>query len=134
MVEVAADRADGVLETLNNGVFIGGIKVTAVMEAGASGPHPRRPFTPGPRRLHPGVSGKKPRGATSGKKKLSDSALGFVYKSAPCNPRKDLRRHSRHRCAKKQSFANDPAKIGSMFMLAIFTTIRWNVSTLKRSA
>ena len=68
MVEVAADRADGVLETLNNGVFIGGIKVTAVMEAGASGPHPRRPFTPGPRRLHPGVSGKKPRGATSGKK------------------------------------------------------------------
>lgn len=68
VVEVAEDRADEVLTALNAGVFIGGMKVTMTRDGGTDPASPRRPYAPGPRRLHPGKSGKKPRGATSGRK------------------------------------------------------------------
>lgn len=67
-VEVAGEVADNVLAAFNNGVFISGVRVVMTKDGEAAAPRPRKAFAPGPRRLHPGKTGKKPRGATSGKK------------------------------------------------------------------
>lgn len=65
VVEVSAELAEGVLATLNKGVFISGVKISAKMDEGPEAP--RRLFKPGPRR-QPSAKFKKPRGATSGRK------------------------------------------------------------------
>ena len=74
VVEVSAELADHVLAILNKGVFISGVKVSVTKDDGGDGPRPRKPFKPGPRRGHPGGKfGKKPRGATSGRKAYEES-------------------------------------------------------------
>ena len=57
VVEVAVELADDVLNVLNGGVFISGVKIAAKLDGEA--PHARKPFTPGTRRQHPGKFGKK---------------------------------------------------------------------------
>ncbi len=68
LVDVSAELADALVAELNKGVFICGTKIAVKLDTRpAEGPHGRKPFAP--RRQHPGkFAGKKPRGATSGKK------------------------------------------------------------------
>lgn len=74
IVEISAEVAAHVLATLNNkGVFISGVKVSAKAADETDSPHPRKPFAPGQRRQRPGKFGKKPRGATLGRKAYSES-------------------------------------------------------------
>ena len=71
VVEITANLADDVLTVLNKGVFISGVKVTAKKVEGDS--QHRKPLSPANRRQHPGKFGKKPRGATSGRKAYLDA-------------------------------------------------------------
>ena len=71
VVEVAAELAEGVLVTLNKGVFISGVRISAKMDEGPD-PAPRRAFKPGPRR-QPSAKFKKPRGSTTGRKQFEQS-------------------------------------------------------------
>ena len=73
IVEISAELAAHVLATLNKGVFISGVKVSAKAADETDSPHPRKPFAPGQRRQRPGKFGKKPRGATLGRKAYSES-------------------------------------------------------------
>lgn len=62
VVEIAADMAEAVADVLNKGVFIGGVKVSAKVDASQTdAQHPRKTFAPGSPRRQPGKSGKKPR-------------------------------------------------------------------------
>ncbi len=71
VVEVAAELAEGVLVTLNKGVFISGVRISAKLDEGPD-PAPRRAFKPGPRR-QPSAKFKKPRGSTTGRKQFEQS-------------------------------------------------------------
>ena len=73
IVEISAELAAHVLATLNKGVFISGVKVSAKAADETDSPHPRKPFAPGQRRQRPGKFGKKPRGATLGRKAYNES-------------------------------------------------------------
>ena len=73
IVEISAELSAHVLATLNKGVFISGVKVSAKAADETDSPHPRKPFAPGQRRQRPGKFGKKPRGATLGRKAYSES-------------------------------------------------------------
>lgn len=73
IVEISAELAAHVLATLNKGVFISGVKVSAKAADETGSPHPRTPFAPGPRRQRSGKFGKKPRGATLGRKAYGES-------------------------------------------------------------
>ena len=73
IVEISAELAAHVLATLNKGVFISGVKASAKAADEPDSPHPRKPFAPGLRRQRPGKFGKKPRGATLGRKAYSES-------------------------------------------------------------
>lgn len=74
IVEISAEIADHVLATLNTkGVFISGVKVSAKAADETDAPHPRKAFAPGPRRQRPGKFGKKPRGATLGRKAYNET-------------------------------------------------------------
>ena len=73
IVEISAELAAHVLATLNTGVFISGVQVSAKAADETDSPHPRKPFAPGQRRQRPGKFGKKPRGATLGRKAYSES-------------------------------------------------------------
>lgn len=72
VVEVSADMAEHVLATLNKGVFISGVKVSAKVADETDTPQPRKAFGPGPRRQRPGKPAKKPRGATLGRKAYNE--------------------------------------------------------------
>lgn len=72
VVEIAEELADDVLAVLNDRVFISGARVAAKKDGSAGTSAPRKPFAPGTRRQHPGKFGKKPRGATTGRKLYRD--------------------------------------------------------------
>ena len=59
LVDIAADVADQVLDVLQRGVFICGVRVTAKVDAGKGGSAPARKFFAGTRRQHSGKFGKK---------------------------------------------------------------------------
>lgn len=71
-VDVAPEAAAHVLATLNKGVFISGVKVAVKMDDGTEIPPARKIFKPGPRRQVSGKFGKKPRGATAGRKAYAE--------------------------------------------------------------
>ena len=57
IVEISAELAAHVLATLNKGVFISGVKVSAKAADETDSPHPRKPFAPGQRWLRGVFSG-----------------------------------------------------------------------------
>ena len=66
---LASNLADNVLAAFTaKGVFISGVKVSVQPDDGTEPLHTRKAFVPGQRRQYPGKFGKKPRGATSGRK------------------------------------------------------------------
>ena len=65
-VDIAAELADHVLAVLNKGVFISGVRISAKEDDGTDAGS-RKPFAPS-RHAYPKKFGKKPRGATSGRK------------------------------------------------------------------
>lgn len=80
IVEISAELAAHVLATLNKGVFISGVKVSAKAADETDSPHPRKPFAPGQRRQRPGKFRQKTTGeppwaekptANRGKKRAS---------------------------------------------------------------
>ena len=68
VVDIAGNLADDVLAVLNTRVFISGTRVEAKKSDGTAGSSSRGPLAPGGRRQHSGKFGKKPRGATTGRK------------------------------------------------------------------
>lgn len=68
VVDIVENLADSVLAVLNTRVFISGTRVEAKKNDGTAGSSSRRPFAPAGRRQHSGKFGKKPRGATTGRK------------------------------------------------------------------
>lgn len=83
VVDIAGNLADDVLAVLNTRVFISGTRVEAKKSDGTAGSSSRGPLAPGGRRQHSGKFGKKPRGATTGRK---------LYREPTRRPESSLRR------------------------------------------
>ena len=75
-----ANREYGIIGNKDAPSFLNGAtvdydesRVSAKAADETDSPHPRKPFAPGQRRQRPGKFGKKPRGATLGRKAYSES-------------------------------------------------------------